>query len=257
MWAQTRSNATGEAIAEAIGARDIRLQAEMGGSNAVVVLADAELENAAASVVEHGFACCGQWCTGTTRVIIEVSVYDEFTAILLEKIRQIAVGARTGMGPLISASQRQRVADAVADLVEKGASVLVGGNRPANDEFRYGNFFEPTVLADIDDLVALSDQEIFGPVIALVTAASVDDAISKANAGQYGLSFSVFTRDPETAEQVVSNIDAGLCHINLPTGFRDNALPLTGWNQSGRGIPECGTYARDFFTQTKTIYRDS
>ena len=81
--------------------------------------------------------------------------------------------------------------------------------------------------------------------------------MAKANAGQYGLSFSVFTDDTETAEQVVSNIDAGLCHINLSTGFRDNALPLTGWNQSGRGIPECGTYARDFFTQTKTIYRAS
>jgi len=253
----TGSNAAGEAIAEAIGGRDIRLQAEMGGSNAVVVLADADLEEAAESVVEHGFACSGQWCTGTTRVIIDASVYDEFTAMLLEKIQRISVGTATGMGPLISRVQRQRVEDAVTALVDAGAKVLAGGMRPSGDEFSYGNFFEPTVLSGIDDKYSLSDREIFGPVILLFSAASSSDAVTIANAGQYGLSFSVFTGDSDAGEQVVSKIDAGLCHINLPTGYRDNALPLAGWKNSGRGIPECGRFARDFFTQTKTIYRAS
>lgn len=253
----TGSNAAGEAIAEAIGGRDIRLQAEMGGSNAVVVLADANLEEAARSVADAGFACCGQWCTGTTRVIIEGSVYDEFTTILLEKVQTISVGTTDGMGPLISAAQLQRVEEAVAVLVDSGASVLLGGKRPAGVELEFGNFFEPTVLGDIDDYRAVSDQEIFGPVITLFSAASIDEAAAIANAGQYGLSFSVFTRDSNTAEQLVSDVDAGLCHINLSTGYRDNALPLSGWKKSGRGIPECGRFARDFFTQTKTIYRAS
>jgi len=253
----TGSDAAGESTAAAIGGRDIRYQAEMGGSNAVVVLADAELETAATHVVDHGFACCGQWCTGTTRVIIDASVYDEFTGMLLEKIQRISLGSATGMGPLISAAQLRRVEEAVDDLVDKGATVLTGGRRPDSDELAHGNYFEPTVLAGIDDYHSAADREIFGPVIVLFSAESIEDAVAIANAGQYGLSFSIFTGDPETAEQVVSAIDAGLCHINLPTGFRDSALPLSGWNRSGRGIPECGRFARDFFTRTKTVYRAS
>jgi acyl-CoA reductase-like NAD-dependent aldehyde dehydrogenase len=249
----TGSNEAGEAIAEAIGGRDIRLQAEMGGSNAVMVLADADFENAATSVVEHGFSCCGQWCTGTSRVIIDETCFEEFTALLLQKVRQLKVGS--GMGPLISQGQLERIEEAVAALVDAGASVLHGGKRPTGDELLHGNFYEPTILAGIDDYHALSDREIFGPVIALLSAASLDEAVSMANAGQFGLSFSVFTRDSEVAEQVVSRIDSGLCHVNQPTGFRDNTLPLAGWKRSGRGHSECGRFARDFFTQTKSVYR--
>lgn len=259
----TGSNETGSAIARAIGERNIRLQAEMGGSNAVVVLADAELEEAAAAVVEHGYACCGQWCTGTTRAIVDASVYDGFLALLLDKVARLTVGPgadrATDMGPLISRAQRQRVEDAVTELREAGARVLSGGRKPANADLDHGNFFEPTVLDCAGDCIgcyrALCDREIFGPVVALTKAGSVADAIARANAGRFGLSFSVFTQDRDIAEHFVASVDAGLCHINLPTGFRDNALPLGGHKASGRGIAECGTFARDFFTQTKAVYR--
>ncbi len=254
----TGSTETGDAILKVIGRRNIRFQAEMGGSNAVVVLADANIAEAADAVVQHGFACCGQWCTGTTRVIVEASVMEEFTQVVLHLVKQIAVGPatdlQTRMGPLISGAHLQRVEDAVKESVKEGARVIAGGQRPVTKHLSNGNYYEPTVLTDIGDYEAFCDREIFGPVIALIRAADVADALQKANTGHYGLSFSVFTGDMQVAEHFVSQVNAGMCHINLPTGYRDNGLPLSGWNESGRGIPECGRFARDFFTRTKAIY---
>ncbi|MEM8814520.1 MAG: aldehyde dehydrogenase family protein [Pseudomonadota bacterium] len=254
----TGSNAAGDAVAAAIGARDVRLQAEMGGSNAVVVLRDADLDAAAAAIVEHGFACCGQWCTGTTRIIIDAPAYDEMLGLLADRIGTIVVGPASNsaatMGPLISASQRQRVEAAIAVLTESGARLVCGGKRPEGEEFAHGYFLEPTLLADIEDQSALCRQEIFGPVLAVVKAESRDDALRKANEGPYGLSFSIYTSDLQTAEAFVDEVDCGLCHINLPTGHRHSAMPLAGWKTSGRGMPECGRFALDFFSRTKAVY---
>ncbi len=254
----TGSSATGQAIAEAISDRNIRFQAEMGGSNAVVILADADLEMAATGIAEHGFAYCGQWCTGTSRVIVDQSVYQQFLEILQEKIERIVTGAgsepTTTMGPLISSLQQRRVSEAVNALLEEGARVLTGGAVPDDDELVHGNYFEPTLLADIGDYESLCNTEIFGPVVAVVAASGIDDALAKANTGRYGLSFSIYTRDLELARQFVAAVDAGICHVNMPTGYRHNALPVSGRKESGRGIPECGTYARDFFSQPKAVY---
>jgi acyl-CoA reductase-like NAD-dependent aldehyde dehydrogenase len=254
----TGSSATGQAIAAAIGERNIRYQAEMGGSNAVVVLADADLDKAVADIAEHGFAYCGQWCTGTSRVIVEQSVYERFVILLEQEVLKIVPGSglepTTTMGPLISRAQQHQVENAVNKLIAEGARAVAGGAIPAHDEFANGNYFEPTLLVDIGDYDAFCNTEIFGPVVAVVPASGVEDALEKANAGQYGLSFSIYTSDLEVAEQFVAFVDAGICHVNLPTGMRDNALPVSGRKNSGRGTPECGTYARDFFTNPKAVY---
>ena len=254
----TGSNATGDAIARAIGSRDIRLQAEMGGSNVVVVRQDANLDAASKAIVAHGFACCGQWCTGTTRVIVDAPVYADVVAQLARRMRSIVVGpaSRTAatMGPLVSAKQRRQVEAAVAAAVESGARLVCGGKRPAGAAFEHGYFFEPTLLADVVDQSAVCRQEVFGPVLAVMQANSREEMLQKANEGPYGLSFSVYTGDPEAAEDIIGNVEFGLCHVNLPTGHRHGAMPLAGWKTSGRGTPECGRFARDFFTRTKAIY---
>jgi aldehyde dehydrogenase (NAD+) len=246
----TGSNTAGEAIARAIGVRNIRYQAEMGGSNAVVVLADADIDATVTAVAEHGFACAGQWCTGTARVVVEASVYDDFRQRLADRVGEIEIGS--DMGAMISEPHRQRVEEAVLALCADGAKVIRGGCRPHGEKFDHGCFFEPTI---IEASTNAEFDEIFGPVVVLLRAASAENALAIANTGHYGLSFSVFTRDEDKAEEIVAGAQAGMCHINLGTGFRDNALPLSGWSQSGRGLPECGTYAREFFTQIKTIYR--
>ncbi len=254
----TGSTAAGTAVADAIGSRNIRLQAEMGGSNAAVVLLDADLDSAAEIVAEHAFACAGQWCTGTSRVIVEESVYEPFLERLLSRVRAIRVGPGDSdaldMGAMISERHRDSIETAVDKLCSEGAQSLHGGGRPTAGELSFGCFYEPTVLRMPRDR-RLPVQELFGPVLLLYQARDSDDALSMANAGSCGLSFSVFTQDESLADRMVSGADAGLCHVNLGTGVRDNALPLFGWNESGRGLPECGRYARDFFTRPKAIYR--
>ncbi len=242
----TGSSTAGAAVAEAIGARNIRLQAELGGCNVAAVLADADLDLAADAIVAHGLACCGQWCIGTTRLVVDGSVADKLIVLLLERIGAVELGA------MISEAHRNGVEQALAGLAADGATFLTGGKRPDGDTTRHGWFFEPTLV----EVSAETDvPEIFGPVLVLQRVHGVDAALAAANDGLYGLSISVFTDDDTVADRFVSAADAGMCHVNLGTGFRDNALPLAGRGLSGRGIPECGTFARDFFTQTKAIYR--
>ncbi len=253
----TGSTLTGRSVSSQIAGRDIRLQAEMGGKNAVVVLKDADLELALDAVSTAGFACCGQWCTGTSRVIVELPVYNEFITRLAERIKNIKVGLGTDpdsqMGPLVSEAQFKKVVDAVESAKKEGARLICGGRKPKGTPEGY--YFEPTMFADVSPNMQIAREEIFGPVLAVIPAEDTGDAIRITNSSKYGLSASVYTEDEDAAEKIIDAIDAGLCHINLPTSFRDPSLPLLGWKDSGAGIPESGRFARDFFTKTKAIYR--
>lgn len=255
----TGSTPVGLQLAESLGRRDVRLQAEMGGANAVVVLADADLEAAAEAAVSHGFACCGQWCTGTSRVIVERSVYEEMLQRLTKRTQKIVPGngldARATMGPLISQPQLQKVESVVAEALRHGARLVTGGKRPTGSAFERGHFFEPTILADVTSEMAVAREEIFGPVLLVLPAHDADEARVLANHTPYGLAFSVFTQDAEQAERFVREVEAGVCHINLPTAYRDPAFPLLGWKDSGRGWPEAGKYGLEFFTRPKAVYR--
>ena len=102
----------------------------------------------------------------------------------------------------------------------------------------------------------IASEEIIGPIINIFKTNNIESAISFSNIGKYGLSFSIYTTDNKTAETFIKNIDASLCHVNLPTPYRDVALPFSGWKQSGKGIPESGRFSRDAFTKTKVVYTD-
>lgn len=255
----TGASRTGDAIAAAISCRNIRLQAETGGSNAVIVLADADLDRAAADVAAHAFACAGQWCTGTRRVIVETPVISAFTGRLLAEIDVIRVGPgrdlEASMGALVTPRQRDRVEATVNRFISAGARCLAGGDRPTAPECERGAFLQPTLLTDIPCYEALCSEEVFGPVLFLSRANDREEALKLANAGCFGLSASIYTSDEEAASVLGARLAAGLVHINLPTGFRDPTLPLAGWRESGRGIPESGRFSRDFFTRVQTIYR--
>jgi|TARA_B100001964_G_scaffold92266_1_gene103555 aldehyde dehydrogenase (NAD+) len=253
----TGSNATGNILADLVGSRDVRLQMEMGGSNAVVVLADADLDLAAQGIVSNGFACAGQWCTGTSRAIIEAPVYDN----LLEKLDRLAkkiilgngMDSTTTMGPVISQQRQKAHISTVSTAISEGASLVHGGQKPDLP----GYFFPPTILADITSEMSISQEEMFGPIIMAMKAANVDEAIDIANNTPFGLSFSIYTDNMHLAEDTIAKINAGMCHINLPTAYRAPELPVSGWKASGRGIAESGRQASDFFTKPKAIYRIS
>lgn len=256
----TGSTNTGFAIAEQlVNNSDVRFQAEMGGKNAVVILADADLEAASEAAVSSGFACCGQWCTGTSRVIAEGRIYQSLLDLLIARAKRIVVGngmdKATTMGPLISAVQLQKVERAVVRAKEEGARLVIGGRRPCNISLNQGHYYEPTIFADVTPEMTIAREEIFGPILGVMPARDADEALRLANDSRYGLSFSVFTRRAEIADHFMREIRAGVCHVNLPTVHRDPALPLLGWGDAGRGLAECGRFARDFFTRTKAIYR--
>lgn len=255
----TGSDLNGKRIAENLDMTKTRYQAEMGGNNTVLVLADADLEAAANAIITNGFACCGQWCTGTGKVIVESAIKDTLTDFLLESASNIILGngldPDTTMGPIINESQLNRIKGAVALAKIEGGKILTGGRQPENAELKKGCFFEPTIISGIEEEMKISDEEIFGPVVLIQETPDYKEAIRLINNSKYGLSFSVYTQNIKLAEEIVSNVNSGLTHINLPTAFRDPALPLLGWKNSGLGLPESGRYALDFFTQTKAVYR--
>ncbi|RMI14685.1 MAG: aldehyde dehydrogenase [Calditrichaeota bacterium] len=254
----TGSTRIGLELASSLGARDVRFQGEMGGSNALIILEDADLEAAVDAAVSNGFACCGQWCTGTGRVIVQRQVYHPVLEMLVGRVRRIVVGngmdAGVIMGPLISQHRREKVEQAVNRAVQEGARVLVGGKRPQGSQYDRGYFYEPTILADVTARMHASREEIFGPVLVVMPADTPDEILQLTNSSPYGLSVSIYTRDKARAEGLVHRIEAGLCHLNLPTGYRDPALPLSGWKDSGRGWPEAGRYGLEFFTRPKAVY---
>lgn len=252
----TGSTSTGQALARATAGRDVRLQLEMGGKNSLVVLAHARLDEAVEAAVTGAFSCAGQWCTGTGRVIVEQSASAEFVARLSARSAQLNVGPgddeRTDTGPVVSAGRVQFAREAVAAAVAAGARVCCGGR-----ELPGGHFFLPTVLDRVDETMPAFLDELFVPVLPVITARDADDAIRLANTGPFGLSASVFSADVERARALGRRIEAGIVHINLHTAYREPALPVSGWRDSGHGLPECGRYAREFFTRPRALYTRS
>jgi len=255
----TGSDATGKEIARCINNRHIRFQAEMGGSNAVVILSDADIESAVKGIISHGFCCAGQWCTGTTRVIIEKDVYNETIKLLKEMTGKIKVGcgiySATDMGPLISIENLVNIERSIDSALKEGATLLCGGRR-LSISGSDGNFFEPTLIADVDPAMLIARQEVFGPLLTIFKANNFEHALKLVNNSPYGLSCSIYTASKEQANTFLNLAEAGLCHVNLPTGYRDYSMPLQGWKESGWGLPESGRFMRDFFTKVKAVYRN-
>lgn len=258
----TGSNATGAKIHAAIGLGR-RVQLELGGKNPVIVLADADLEAAASIVARSSFSLSGQACTGAGRILVDAKVHDE----LLERVVALAdqhvlgPGHRQGvtMGPLIDdhavAAMERTVADAVAD----GAQIACGGRQPTDDELAHGCYFRPTVLSGARPDMALSCNEVFGPVIGFERIDGLDEAIASANSVAYGLSAAICTRDLRAAQQFAAQIQAGMVRVNRPTvGAAFNA-PFGGIKQSGTGThkEQLGPTVMDFYTVIRTIWLGS
>jgi len=253
----TGSTRNGLAIARAVAGRDVRLQLEMGGKNSLVVLADADLDAAVEAAVIGGLSCSGQWCTGTGRIIVEAAVHDAFCGRLLSRIGRLSVGAGdvegTDVGPLVSLQRVHASAQAVRRARREGAVVHDVAGRPRRGAGQ-GYFFPPTVLTEVREDMAVFREELFAPILPITRARDFDDALRLANLGDAGLSASIFTRDSSRGDRFVREVEAGITHVNLHTAYRTADLPVAGWRESGRGIPECGEFARDFFTRPRAVY---
>jgi aldehyde dehydrogenase (NAD+) len=229
----------------------IPCQAEMGGSNPSIVLADADLEAAVAAVTASAVGYAGQKCTATSRIIVEAPVYEQFRDLLTESVRAQRVGdpadPGTVSGPVIN---QPALDDALTAIHASSGRTLVGGGTTGE-----GYTLEPTVV-EVGDSDVLLEQEVFAPVAALVRATDPADAIRRANATPFGLSAGLFTRDLGATLGFIDQAEAGMLRINAPTTGVDFWAPFGGMKSSSYGTREQGQSARDFYTHSLTVFID-
>src|SRR5437588_4106257 len=251
----TGSSAVGRALYARAARRLCKVQLEMGGKNAVIVLADADLEKAAESVASGAFGATGQRCTATSRAVVAKPLLADFVELLGSKADSwkpgdgLADGVK--MGPLVDASQLKKVRAKIADGKREGATLVRDGSDAGMNE---GYFVAPTIFTEVDPRMSVAQDEIFGPVVSVIPADDLESALAKANAVGYGLSSSIYTRDLHSAFRYADSSEAGMLHVNLPTLGGEAHVPFGGVKDSGFGDRECGTAAFDFFTELRVVY---
>jgi alpha-ketoglutaric semialdehyde dehydrogenase len=251
----TGSNEVGGYLRRALADRNVRLQGELGGKNVSVVLADADLDLAAATVAGAAFAQAGQRCTATSRLIVEESVAPALTERLRDRVAEIVVGPgldpATTMGPLSYAAHRDGVLEHIERARKEGAEVIVGGGRPALDALSHGCYVQPTLI-NVTPAQSLWRDEVFGPVLAITTATGFDDAVRLANDTAFGLAAAVFTGSLTSATRFLDEAEAGQVAVNLPTAGWDVHHPFGGFRESGSPFKEQGAPGLRFYTRIKT-----
>jgi len=254
----TGSNAVGRRLYAQAAKRLCKVQLEMGGKNAVIVMEDADLEKAAESVAGGAFGATGQRCTATSRAVVIRSRLVDFTELLAAKADtwRAGDGLTDGvrLGPIVDDTQLRKVRDRIEAGKREGARVVRDGSAPSKPDLRAGYFVEPTIFADVDSDMSVAQEEIFGPVVSILPANDFESALAVANSVGYGLSTSIYTRDLSTAFRYAEESEAGMLHVNIPTVGGEAQVPFGGVKDSGLGDRECGTAAFDFFTEQRVVY---
>ena len=250
----TGSGAVGALVAAQAAARNIRYQTEMGGKNVAIVLPDADLRQAASLTAAGAMRYAGQKCTATSRVVVAREVEDRFLDELRSQVKSLPLGpvsdASSAVGPVIS-EQSQKSIRAVLDALD--AEPFYAADLPTTDDFGRGFWVAPTVVRNVAADSALAQKELFGPVLAELTADDLDHAITLANDTSYGLSATIFTRDLRAALRYIDRIHVGLVRVNGDTTGVDPHAPFGGMKGSSSGSREQGPAAREFYTEVKTV----
>jgi aldehyde dehydrogenase (NAD+) len=256
----TGSGRVGDLVRDAAH-RHARLQSELSGHNAAVVLADADLDAAAGEVVQGAFGLTGQACTAAALVLVEERVFDEFAARVARATQRVHCGPGDAggvtCGPVATAAQYERITALIEAGRDAGGTVLAtGGLAPDRDPG--GWFVPPTVFTGLPLTHEVNTAEVFGPVLSLVPIAGLDEAIALVNTDRYGLASAIHTRDLAAAHRYAAEVHCGVIKVNQRTTGNGIAPPFGGWRASSAGaFPEGGVQALDFFTETKSVYCQS
>ncbi len=251
----TGSSLAGFAAQEICARRRIPLQAELGGNNAALVWADADLEHAAREIAAGAFALAGQRCTANRRVVVERTRHAELLDLLVRETAALQWGdprdPATHVGPLLGFEQRDRLAEILAragrpSIVPHGRSAVEGMEAP---------WYPPTIVCCDEPAHELVQRETFGPVLVVQRAADWADAIALLNGVEQGLAAALFSRSPALAARFLEEADAGILKLNRSTADAEVDVPFGGWKSSGIGPPEHGDFDRDFYTRPQTVYR--
>jgi aldehyde dehydrogenase (NAD+) len=245
----TGSTVVGKIIAVECAKNAKKVILELGGKSPLVVLKDADLDYSVATACFGIFIHQGQICMAGSRIIVESAIYDAFLERFVAKVKTLKVGdprdPHTVIGPLIRASQCGLIDRKIQESVAAGARLLTGGTYE-------GNFYQPTVLADVKPNMSAFRDELFGPVAAVIKADDADHALKLANDTAYGLSSAVLTNDLQLAMKFALELEAGMVHINGPTVHDEATVPFGGVKDSGNGR-EGGRWSMDELTETKWI----
>lgn len=256
----TGSTTTGRKVAEECGRQGKRVSLELGGKNAQIVMADANLKLALEGALWGAFGTAGQRCTATSRLLVHTDIYEEMLSRLIQHANALALGdgskAGVNVGPLINQKQLDRVLNYIEIGKKEGAALLLGGTRDTSGDLSKGFFVRPTVFGNVTRTMKIFQEEIFGPVLSVIRISSLDEAVAIANDSSYGLSSSIYTQDINAALAAVRDIEAGIVYVNGPTIGAEVHLPFGGIKGTGNGHREAGRAGLDIFTEWKTIYID-
>ena len=256
----TGSTDTGAVIASSCARNMKQYSLEMGGKNAIIVMDDADLELAVEGVIFGAFGTTGQRCTACSRVIVHKKIAKKFTEMLVARTKTLKLGdglkPKTDVGPLVNESQRTKVDNYVQIGTNEGAKLLTGGKYATGKDCKNGSFYQPTVFADVAPKMRIAQEEIFGPVVALIPCNSFEQAVEIVNDSKFGLSSAIYTRDVNRAFKAIETLDTGITYINASTIGAEIQLPFGGTKGTGNGHREAGTAALEIFSEWKSVYID-
>lgn len=256
----TGSSEVGRTVAEHCGRSLKRCSLEMGGKNAQIVMADADLDLAMEGAVWGAFGTAGQRCTATSRIYIEKKIFEVFKRKMIARAKKIKIGdgLKPGieMGPLVNEAQLKRVSSYVRAGRDEGARVECGGMALKAAGLKGGYFYAPTIFTQVKPGMKIVREEIFGPVTCLMPVSSLEEAIAQVNNTEYGLSSSIYSRDVNRAMKAIRDIEAGITYINGPTIGAEVHLPFGGVKSTGNGHREASETALDIFSEWKSVFVD-
>jgi len=257
----TGSTETGRLVASACADRNAICSLEMGGKNAIIVMDDADVDNAVEGAVWGAFGTSGQRCTASSRLIVHKKVYKQFSNKLVERAKALRIGngadPKVDVGPVINQDAVEKIMSYIdIGQNEDGATLACGGRRLTKGDHAHGYFIEPTVFTDVAPDMRIAQEEIFGPVTAVIPARSLDESIEIANGVQYGLSAAIYTQDVNRAFHAMNEMYTGIFYVNASTIGAEVHLPFGGTKSTGNGHREAGTQVLDIFSEWKSVYVD-
>lgn len=258
----TGSCAIGEKLERLAAELHRPIATEMGGKNAILIMDDADLDLALDGVLWGAFGTAGQRCTAASRVIVHEAVHDRFLEKLTGAARALTLGdglkEKTDIGPLINEKGLKKVLNYIRIGQEEGGHLHLGGERAEEGALRKGFFIAPTIFSHITPEMRLAQEEIFGPVVAIIPCSGFEEGVEIVNRTRFGLSASIYTRDVNLSARAEREIETGLVYINASTIGAEIQLPFGGFKHSGSGHPEVGGRmgAIDFYSRIKTVFRD-
>jgi alpha-ketoglutaric semialdehyde dehydrogenase len=256
----TGSTEVGRHINMACAPQFKHVHLEMGGKNVIMVMEDADVDLAVDGALWGAFGTTGQRCTAASRIVVHDKVYDQFVEKLAGRAKTLKVGngleKNVQMGPSVSESQRKTVEEYVKIGKDEGAQCVSGGNVLGDGDYGKGFFHEPTVFAEVTPDMRIAQEEIFGPVTAVIRCNSLENAIEIGNGVKYGLSSSIYTRDVNKAFVAMRDMYTGIFYVNAPTIGAEVHLPFGGVKETGNGHREAGVAGIDVFSEWKSIYVD-